>query len=265
VLCNTQIKFLSFLNRALDLGFEKIATGHYARVVPVVDVPHTAAQWQLLRGVDSNKDQSYFIYHLNQQQLARTLFPIGGLHKAEVRQLARDYKLPVAEKPDSQGLCFIGDIDFQSFVRQYIKSDPGPMVLVDGTPMGEHKGLAFYTIGQRQGLEIGGTGPYYVVEKRVTDNTLIICRGADHPSLLSSWCTFTDEHWVSGQRPAESFACSVKVRYRSPDVRCHVTGNRIEFTDPARAVTPGQFAILYAGDVVLGGGVIDTRCLSISP
>lgn len=258
VLCNTQIKFLSFLNRALDLGFEKIATGHYARVVQTSSAGQST-QWQLLKGVDPNKDQSYFIYHLNQAQLAKTLFPIGNLPKAEVRRLARQFKLPVAEKPDSQGLCFIGDIDFQTFVRQYVKAEPGPMILTDGTVMGQHKGLAYYTIGQRQGLEIGGTGPYYVVEKRVTDNTLIICQGADHPSLLSQWCTFTDEHWVSGGRPAENFECSVKIRYRSPDVECQVRGNRIEFAEPARAVTPGQFAVFYDGDVVLGGGVIDTR------
>lgn len=257
VLCNTQIKFLSFLDRALSLGFDKIATGHYARVEQL------NTNYQLLKGIDPNKDQSYFIYHLNQQQLSHILFPIGGLLKPEVRKLADDFKLPVAKKPDSQGLCFIGDIDFQTFVKQYVKAEPGPMILTDGKVMGQHKGLAYYTIGQRQGLEIGGTGPYYVVEKRLSDNTLIICQGADHPSLLASWCAFTDEHWVSGTRPAETFQCAVKIRYRSPDVQCTVSGNKVVFAAPARAVTPGQFLVFYDGDVVLGGAVIQERDLNI--
>lgn len=251
VLCNTQIKFLSFLDKMMELGFDYVATGHYAR---------TDGK-RLFKGVDPNKDQSYFIYHLNQEQLAKILFPIGDLQKAEVRKKAEEFKLPVAKKPDSQGLCFIGDIDFQTFVKQYVKARPGPMVLTDGTVMGEHKGLPYYTIGQRQGIEIGGTGPYFVVDKRLADNTLIICRGKDHPSLLSNWCTFSDEHWVSGSRPAETFHCSVKIRYRSPDIQCTVTGNRVEFAEPARAVTPGQFVVFYDGDVVLGGGVITARDL----
>lgn len=254
VLCNTQIKFLSFLDKMLELGFEKIATGHYAR---------TDGK-RLLKGVDSNKDQSYFIYHLSQNQLQHILFPIGGLEKSAVRSQAEQFGLPVAKKPDSQGLCFIGDIDFQTFLKQYVKAEPGPMVLTDGTVMGEHKGLAYYTIGQRQGIEIGGTGPYYVVDKRIKDNTLVICQGADHPSLFSNWCTFAEEHWVSGQRPAEQFECAVKIRYRSPDIRCTVTGNQITFNEPARAVTPGQFVVFYDGDVLLGGGVIDQRDLQLS-
>ncbi|EKD76088.1 MAG: hypothetical protein ACD_43C00228G0001 [uncultured bacterium] len=263
VLCNTQIKFLAFLNKALALGFEKIATGHYARVGELRPSAPNAASWQLLKGVDPNKDQSYFIYHLNQTQLAKILFPIGHLQKSEVRKLAQDFKLPVAHKPDSQGLCFIGDINFQTFLKQYVKAEPGPMILTDGTIMGQHKGLAYYTIGQRQGLEIGGTGPYYVVEKRLADNTLIICQGANDKSLLSSWCTFAEEHWVSGVRPAEEFECSAKIRYRSPDVKCRVIGNHIEFAEPARAVTPGQFAVFYNGDQVLGGGVITARELLV--
>lgn len=247
VLCNTQIKFLSFLDKAIQLGFDKIATGHYARTDGS----------QLFKGIDPNKDQSYFIYHLNQDQLSHILFPIGDLKKPEVRSKAKEFGLSVADKPDSQGLCFIGDIDFQTFLKQYVKAEPGPMVLTDGTVMGRHKGLAYYTIGQRQGIAIGGTGPYYVVDKRMADNTLVICRGADHPSLLSNWCMFSDEHWVSGQRPAEQFECSVKIRYRSPDIRCTVSGNKVTFAEPARAVTPGQFVVFYDGEVVLGGGVID--------
>jgi len=255
VLCNTQIKFLSFLDKMIALGFDKIATGHYARVA-TVDV-ETSHGMFLLRGIDSSKDQSYFIYHLSQDQLSKILFPIGQLKKLEVRSKARALNLPVADKPDSQGLCFIGDIDFQSFVKQYVKAEPGPMVLTDGKSMGQHKGLAYYTIGQRYGLEIGGTGPYYVVDKRMDTNTLVICQGADHPSLLSGWCTFSDEHWISGQRSADTFQCSVKIRYRSPDIMCTVNGNRVDFSKPARAVTPGQFVVFYDGDVVLGGAVID--------
>ncbi|MFA6474644.1 MAG: tRNA 2-thiouridine(34) synthase MnmA [Patescibacteria group bacterium] len=249
VMCNTQIKFLSFLDKMMTLGFDKIATGHYSRII----------KNQLLKGTDPNKDQSYFIYHLDQTQLSRILFPIGGLLKPEVRKLAEQFKLPVATKPDSQGLCFIGDIDFQTFLKQYVKAAPGPMVLTDGKIVGEHKGLAYYTIGQRQGIEIGGTGPYYVVDKRLSDNTLVICQGKDHPSLFSNWCTFSDEHWVSGLRPTDTFTCSVKVRYRTPDVKCSVSGNKIDFAEPVRAVTPGQFAVFYDGDVVLGGGVIIER------
>ncbi len=264
VLCNTQIKFLSFLDKALELGFDYVATGHYARIDhDSVETHSNASQpntlHRLQKGVDPNKDQSYFIYHLNQAQLAKILFPIGHLLKSEVRTLAEKFSLPVAKKPDSQGLCFIGDIDFQTFVKQYVKSPTGPMKLTDGTYMGEHKGLAYYTIGQRQGLEIGGTGPYYVVDKRMTDNTLVICQANDQSSLLSNWCTFAEEHWVSGQRPADSFECSVKIRYRSPDIKCTINGNRVEFAEPARAVTPGQFVVFYDGDVVLGGGVIQTR------
>lgn len=263
VLCNTQIKFMTFLQCASALGFEKIATGHYAQVQSVTDPATARSSWQLGKGADPNKDQSYFIYHLNQDQLAKILFPIGHLLKAEVRRLAQKYHLPVATKPDSQGLCFIGDIDFRSFIKQYITADPGPMLLSDGTPLGQHQGLPYYTIGQRQGIGIGGSGPYYVVEKRVQDNTLIIARGVDHPSLFSTWCRFSAAHWVSGQRPADIFHCSVKIRYRSPDIPCTVQGDRIIFADPARAVTPGQYVVFYDNAIVLGGGVISERQLQL--
>ena len=258
VLCNTEIKFKSFLKKAIDLGFDKVATGHYARVQKQVIEDNEV--YQLLRGVDGNKDQTYFIYHLNQAQLSKLLFPIGDIPKPEVRKLAEKYKLPVAKKKDSQGLCFVGEIDFPSFLEHYIPHTPGPMVLVDTNEhMGEHKGLEYYTIGQRYGLEIGGTGPYYVVEKRLEDNTLIICQGADHKSLESNWFEMEDEFWVTSERPADEFECSVKVRYRSPDVECVVSGSRVELKRPERAVTTGQFAVFYKGDIVLGGGVISKR------
>lgn len=253
ILCNTEIKFKSFLKRAIEMGFDKVATGHYARV------REQAGAYLLERGVDMNKDQSYFIYHLDQTQLSKLFFPIGHLPKPEVRRLAEEFALPVATKKDSQGLCFIGEIDFPTFLEHYIPHTPGPMITVEGERMGQHKGLEYYTIGQRYGLEIGGTGPYFVVDKNLETNTLIICQGADHPSLLSRWFTVTDVHWVSGQRPAEQFDCSVKVRYRSPDIACTIEGNRITLHAPERAVTPGQFAVFYDGDRVLGGAVIEER------
>lgn len=269
VLCNTEIKFKSFLKVAEERGFDKMATGHYARITDRntdrnTDTADAMADFAdvkyfLKKGVDSNKDQSYFIYHLTQRQLSKLLFPIGGYEKADVRKLAEQFNLPVAKKKDSQGLCFVGEIDFPTFLEQYIPHTPGPMITVEGEPMGAHKGLEYYTMGQRYGLEIGGSGPYYVVDKDITTNTLTICQGADHPSLLSDWFTIEDEFWVSGQRIDNEFSCSVKVRYRSPDVACTISGKKITLEQPERAVTPGQFAIFYDGDTVLGGGVIFNR------
>lgn len=257
ILCNTEIKFKSFLKRAIEMSFDKVATGHYAQVQK--QVQQADGPYQLLRGNDPNKDQSYFIYHLDQAQLSKLLFPIGHLPKPEVRKLAEQFNLPVATKKDSQGLCFIGEIDFPSFLEHYIPHTPGPMLTVEGETMGQHKGLEYYTIGQRYGLEIGGTGPYYVVDKNLHTNTLIICQGADHLSLLSNWFTISEEHWISGERPVEPIHCSVKVRYRSPDIVCTLEGDRVTLDIPERAVTPGQFAVFYNGDVVLGGAVIEQR------
>ncbi|MBI2415074.1 MAG: tRNA 2-thiouridine(34) synthase MnmA [Candidatus Kerfeldbacteria bacterium] len=264
IMCNTQIKFLSFLDKMLNLGYDKIATGHYARIttVPATAVA-TRHNLMLQRGRDSNKDQSYFIYHLNQAQLKHIIFPIGGMLKAQVRQLASNFHLPVANKPDSQGLCFIGDINFKAFVGQYLQAEPGPMQLVDGTIVGQHSGLPYYTIGQRHGIALGGTGPYYVVDKRINNNTLIIAPGSNNPALLSNWFTFSSGHWISGQRPADTFNCTVKIRYRSADINCTVRGERVELHQPARAVTPGQFAVFYDGAQVLGGGVIVDRELLV--
>lgn len=253
VLCNTEIKFKSFLKRAMDLGFTKVATGHYARINTTL-VQHT-----LRRGADQNKDQTYFIYHLGQAQLSQLVFPIGHLQKTEVRGLAKQFHLPVADKKDSQGLCFIGDIDFPTFLEQYIPHTPGPMILTDGTYMGQHRGLEYYTIGQRYGIGIGGSGPYFVVDKSLSDNSLIICQGIDHPSLFADHFAFSDEHWIAGTRPGETFDCTVKLRYRSPDVRCTVKGTTVRLHNPERAVTPGQFAVFYDGDIVLGGAVIISR------
>lgn len=254
VMCNTEIKFRAFYEHALKLGFDYVATGHYARIVETQNVV------SLLRGTDPNKDQSYFIHHLTEQQLAKIIFPIGHLLKPQVRELAKKFNLPVASKPDSQGLCFVGDIDFRTFLKHYIKAEPGPMVLTNGTVMGEHTGLAYYTLGQRSGINIGGTGPYYVVDKRVKDNTLVICRGKNDPSLFSSAFMIGDMHWISASLKLRSnpFNCTVKVRYRSPDVPCRMEGNRVILDRPERAITPGQFAVFYDGDVVLGGAVINS-------
>ncbi len=254
ILCNTEIKFKSFLKRAEQLGFNKIATGHYARVA------YKNEKYVLQRGVD----QSYFIYHLNQEQLSKLLFPIGDLEKSEVRKIAEKANLPVAKKKDSQGLCFIGNIDFPSFLEQYIDHKPGPMKTVEGEIMGEHKGLEFYTIGQRYGINIGGTGPYYVVDKDQATNTLIICQGADHPSLLNNWFTFSGPHWINDSKDYENIECSVRVRYRSPDVKCKITGNKVELKKPERAITPGQFAVFYNGLEVLGGAIIEERDLNLN-
>ncbi len=258
ILCNTEIKFKSFLKRTMKMGFDKVATGHYSQVHEQSDGRYT-----LERGADPNKDQSYFIYHLNQDQLSKSLFPIGHLQKPQVRELAEKFKLPVATKKDSQGLCFVGEIDFPTFLEHYIPHKPGPMITVEGENMGEHKGLEYYTMGQRYGLNIGGTGPYFVVDKRLEDNTLIICQGADHPSLLSKWFTIETSHWISGEQPAEKFECTVKVRYRSPDVPCTVEGDTVTLHNPERSVTPGQFAVFYDGDVILGGAIINSRELNI--
>ncbi len=245
VMCNTEIKFKAFLEHVQNLGFDYMATGHYAQI----------QNNQLLRGADSNKDQSYFIHHLTEQQLTKIVFPIGYLLKPQVRELAKRFNLPVADKPDSQGLCFIGDIDFSTFLRQQIKAKPGPICLTNGTVMGMHKGLAYYTIGQRSGIEIGGTGPYYVVDKRVADNTLVICRGKDDPSLYSQSFTIAQPHWIYGGNTPWHVR-TVKVRYRSPDVACRIEGNSVLLDQPERAITPGQFAVFYDGEVVLGGAVI---------
>lgn len=248
VLCNTEIKFKAFYEHALQAGFDYVATGHYAQI----------NNNQLLRGADSNKDQSYFIHHLTEAQLAKIIFPIGYLQKSQVRELAKKFNLPVANKPDSQGLCFIGDIDFKTFLKDQVAAQPGPMILTDGTVMGQHQGLAYYTIGQRSGINIGGTGPYYVVDKRVVDNTLVICRGQDDPSLYSQSFTINNVHWINSV-PVPDGRCSVKVRYRSPDVPCRIKNNQVILDRPERAVTPGQFAVFYDGEVVLGGAVIESR------
>ncbi|HEX6689646.1 MAG TPA: tRNA 2-thiouridine(34) synthase MnmA, partial [Burkholderiales bacterium] len=250
VLCNAEIKFKAFLDHAMRLGAEKIATGHYARTDGT----------RLLRGVDASKDQSYFLHRLNQAQLSRVLFPVGELKKSEVRKIALEAGLPNHAKKDSTGICFIGERPFREFLNRYLPKIPGPIKTPDGKIVGEHIGLAFYTIGQRKGIGIGGAGDaWYVAEKRVPENELVVVQGHDHPLLMKSSLRAQDTSWTSGRSPAAG-SHSAKTRYRQADAACTLsstdTGIKVEFAAPQWAVTPGQSVVLYDGEVCLGGGVI---------
>ena len=268
ILCNAEIKFKAFLDHAMRLGAEKIATGHYARVHhnPVTRLH------ELLKGLDPSKDQSYFLHRLNQAQLSKTLFPIGELHKTQVRQIAQDIGLPNAKKKDSTGICFIGERPFRDFLNRYIASEPGPIRDTRGRILGEHMGLSFYTLGQRQGLGIGGIkakgaqkgggehAPWFVARKDMQTNTLWVVQGHEHPWLQSSLLTAQDASWVAGAAPVEG-CFAAKTRYRQNDAPCQLQEVSqlhfgLQFAQPQWAVTPGQSAVLYDGDVCLGGGVI---------
>ncbi len=267
VLCNAEIKFKAFLDHALRLGAEKIATGHYARART-----HDGAV-QLLKGVDGGKDQSYFLHRLNQQQLARTLFPVGELKKTQVREIADEIELPNAKKKDSTGICFIGERPFREFLNRYLSHEPGPIEDERGRAVGRHVGLSFYTLGQRQGLGIGGVkehkarrggadhAPWYVARKEPARNALRVVQGHDHPWLLSRTLQAADASWVAGAAPAAG-RYAAKTRYRQADAACELRAPAsatfvLAFDAPQWAVTPGQSAVLYDGDVCLGGGVID--------
>jgi tRNA-uridine 2-sulfurtransferase len=265
VLCNAEIKFKAFLDHAMTLGAEQIATGHYARV------RHDGEGWQLLRGVDPGKDQSYFLHRLNQAQLARTRFPVGALHKAEVRRIAAEIGLPNSAKRDSTGICFIGERPFRAFLNRYLPTRPGPIRTPDGSSggllVGEHLGLAFYTLGQRKGIGIGGrrdaaAAPWFVARKDIATNTLWIVQGNDHPWLMSSQLAASDPNWIAGRPPEKGTTLGAKTRYRQRDARCDVVAAgagtlALTFVQPQRAVTPGQSAVLYDGEICLGGAVID--------
>lgn len=260
VLCNREIKFKTFLEEASHLGAEKIATGHYAQIA------QREGRWTLLRGADTEKDQSYFLHQLGQEQLAATLFPIGHLAKREVRRLAQEAALPTALKKDSTGICFIGERDFRSFLSQYIPAKTGEIRTVQGVKVGEHSGVFYYTLGQREGLHIGGVkgypaAPWFVVGKNVTDNVLIVDQGIDSPWLLSHRLESEPAHWVAGMPPATRFTCTAKTRYRQRDEPCEVSVNdqgcvSVYFPAPQRAVTPGQSVVFYHQDECLGGAVI---------
>jgi tRNA-specific 2-thiouridylase len=279
ILCNAEIKFKAFLDHAMRLGAEKIATGHYARVRFNPD----SGSHELLKGLDPSKDQSYFLHRLNQAQLSKTLFPVGELHKSEVRRIADEIGLPNARKKDSTGICFIGERPFREFLNRYIAKAPGPIKSDSGRVIGEHVGLSFYTLGQRQGLGIGGVKakgaqlkalqaqglrgagahePWFVARKDIEHNTLWVVQGHDHPWLLSTQLHAQDCSWVSGRAPALGLRAA-KTRYRQQDAACEVLqadGDRclVRFDQAQWAVTPGQSVVLYEGQVCLGGGVINT-------
>lgn len=260
VLCNREIKFKHFLDAAHELGADAIATGHYARV-DCVDGLH-----RLLRARDRAKDQSYFLHQLGQAQLAATRFPLGELHKDEVRRIAMTAGLPTAAKKDSTGICFIGERDFREFLAQYLPAKPGEIRDPQGVPVGEHLGGFYYTLGQREGLHIGGVrgrggAPWYVVGKDIERNILYVDQGHDSPWLHSTTLRSEYAHWITGAAPATQFTCTAQTRYRQADQACEVQvlddgSLQVQFARPQRAVTPGQSLVLYDGDVCLGGAVI---------
>lgn len=297
VLCNREIKFGVCFDYARRLGADWVATGHYARVVHgagdvdtggaatvtggdnvgAIDAdsagpgdvrrPGNITRTRLLKGLDPGKDQSYFLHAMPASALARTLFPIGELRKEEVRRIARELILPVFDKKDSTGICFIGERPFAAFLEQYLPAQPGEIQTLEGHRIGSHRGLMYYTLGQRQGLGIGGQSdageePWYVAGKDLERNVLLVVQGHDHPALLRSSLTASQLAWVAGAPPAEHFTCAAKVRYRQTDQQCEVrvlADGRVDvqFQSPQRAVTPGQYVVFYQGDECLGGGVIE--------
>jgi tRNA-specific 2-thiouridylase len=259
-MCNKEIKFKAFLDHAIDLGADYIATGHYARA------GHENNLHTLVKGKDHNKDQTYFLYTLGQKQLEKTLFPIGEIEKPEVRKLAEQAGFKVHDKQDSTGICFIGERNFKEFLERYLPEQPGEMRTPEGELVGEHQGLMFYTIGQRQGLGIGGRKdaselPWYTIDKDLENNILLVAQGHDHPLLYKNDLEAIDLHWVSGSPPTAPFICMAKTRYRQKDQVCTI--KRLEdnscsviFDRPQRAITPGQSIVFYTGDICLGGGII---------
>jgi len=264
VLCNREIKFKVFLEHARRLGGAKIATGHYAQ-----NAVDNQGYFLLRKGVDAGKDQSYFLYTLGQEQLAASLFPLGHLPKTEVRVLARQHGLATFAKKDSTGICFIGERRFREFLNRYLPAQPGEIVTPDGEVVGSHQGLMYYTLGQRQGLKIGGRrhssgDAWYVADKNLENNQLIAVQGQNHPLLFSQRLLATELSWVAGQPPALPLACSAKTRYRQPDQTCVITAlaegvAHVTFAQAQWAVTPGQSVVFYQGDICLGGGIIQAR------
>ena len=257
-MCNKEIKFKSFLDHAVKLGADYLATGHYARV------EQRDGEVKMLRGLDENKDQTYFLNQLTQDQLKKVLFPIGNLEKARVREIAKEANLATATKKDSTGICFIGERNFKDFLGNYLPAQPGNMETFDGVVMGKHDGLMYHTIGQRHGLGIGGSGdPWFVLGKDLQRNILYVGQGFDHEKLYSESIIATDISWTSNEaKSAAEFECTAKFRYRQPDnnVTVQIIDNnkvKVIFEKPIRAVTPGQAVVFYNGDECLGGGTID--------
>ncbi|WP_339801548.1 tRNA 2-thiouridine(34) synthase MnmA [uncultured Marinobacter sp.] len=263
ILCNKEVKFRAFLDYAITLGADYIATGHYTRQRPVSHQPGKA---QLLKGLDPNKDQSYFLHAVSGDRIARTLFPVGELEKPEVRRIAEAQGFVTHDKKDSTGICFIGERKFTDFLKQYLPAQPGDIETPEGQVIGRHQGLMYHTMGQRQGLGIGGLSnfgdePWYVAGKDLDRNLLIAVQGKNHPLLFSRGLNSGPVDWVAGEPPASSFRCTAKTRYRQPDQACtvEVLGDqcRVVFDNAQRAVTPGQSVVFYDGEICLGGGVIE--------
>jgi len=262
IMCNKEIKFKAFLDYAVVLGAEYIATGHYVRV------DRSTGSSLMLRGVDSNKDQSYFLYTLNQTQLNKSMFPVGELDKAEVRRIAEEQGFVTANKKDSTGICFIGERKFKDFLEQYIPAQPGDIEDDQGQIIGQHSGLMYHTLGQRKGIGIGGLAdasdePWYVVAKDVERNVLIVGQGHDHPLMLSDGLIASQLHWVEPKNISDQFTCTAKSRYRQEDFTCHVKrldqdNWQVTFEQKQRAVTPGQSVVFYQNEECLGGGIIDS-------
>ncbi|MBK8326869.1 MAG: tRNA 2-thiouridine(34) synthase MnmA [Moraxellaceae bacterium] len=264
ILCNKEIKFKAFLEYAQALGADYIATGHYTRRSADTDCA------QLLKGLDPNKDQSYFLHAVNGKQIAKTLFPVGELPKPEVRRIAQEQGLATYDKKDSTGICFIGERRFKDFLQQYLPAQKGTIVTDEGKVIGEHQGLMYYTIGQRQGIGIGGVknsaeAPWFVVSKDLANNRLVIGQGHEHPLMMSRSLYSQKLDWVAGECPTLPLRCKAKTRYRQPDQDCVIynegTGIRVVFEEPQRAVTAGQSVVFYNDDVCLGGGVIESTQL----
>jgi len=260
ILCNKEIKFKAFLNYALDQGADYIATGHYARIQQIDNT------YQLVKGIDPQKDQTYFLYTLQQQQLAKSLFPIGELEKKVVRQIANDAGFINHAKKDSTGICFIGERRFKQFLQEYLLAKPGNIEDINGNILGQHDGLMFHTLGQRQGLGIGGQkhakdAPWYVVKKDIDRNVLIAAQDGDHPLLLSNKLVCNNMDWVAGLPPSNTYKCAAKIRYRQQQQTCTITKIsddefEVFFDSPQRAIAPGQSVVFYDHDICLGGGVI---------
>ncbi|MBM7554663.1 tRNA 2-thiouridine(34) synthase MnmA [Thalassobacillus pellis] len=257
VMCNKEIKFKAFLDHAISLGADYLATGHYAQV------RETDGKFEMLRGIDNNKDQTYFLNQLSQDVLSQVMFPLGHLEKKEVREIAMEHGLATASKKDSTGICFIGERNFKDFLSEYLPAQPGEMQTLDGEVKGKHDGLMYYTLGQRQGLGIGGAGdPWFVVGKNLEDNVLYVGQGYHHDALYSDGLTASQVNWISMDPPTEPLKCTAKFRYRQNDsgVMVHPSEDgrlKVVFDNPQRAITPGQAVVFYDGEVCLGGATID--------
>jgi tRNA-specific 2-thiouridylase len=262
ILCNREIKFKAFLDHAETLGADFIATGHYARL------DHTSGCSKLLKGLDTNKDQSYFLHAVSHEAFAKTLFPVGEIEKPAVRALAEEHDLVTHNKKDSTGICFIGERRFKDFLKNYLPAQPGEIITETGEVLGQHDGLMYHTIGQRQGLGIGGVQgaaeePWYVAQKNLHNNQLLVVQGGEHPLLYANQLRASQAHWISGKAPVTPIHCAAKTRYRQPDQSCTVDMNAdgnlvVKFAEPQRAITPGQSVVFYQNDECLGGAVIES-------